>query len=109
MRSMCRIRPDMSRMDVGDGHGNGPQPRPPMNQLGHVVLRVRYRPENLIDGIQDARLSATCQMSGCTNANFTPSAGGLVSILGRSRRRLTGVSDGRDDLLAAVQTPPPVV
>ena len=55
MRSMCRIRPDMSRMDVGDGHGNGPQPRPPMNQLGHVVLRVRYRPENLIDGIQDAR------------------------------------------------------
>jgi hypothetical protein len=26
-----------------------------MNQLGHVVLRVRYRPENLIDGIQDAR------------------------------------------------------
>lgn len=55
MRSMCRIRPDMSRMAVGDGHGNGPQPRPPMNQLGHVVLRVRYRPENLIDGIQDAR------------------------------------------------------
>ena len=48
-------RPDMSRMAVGDGHGNGPQPRPPMNQLGHVVLRVRYRPENLIDGIQDAR------------------------------------------------------
>ena len=42
-------------MAVGDGHGNGPQPRPPMNQLGHVVLRVRYRPENLIDGIQDAR------------------------------------------------------
>jgi hypothetical protein len=68
---------------------------------------VPLAPEILVGGIKDARHQQHCQAEptqfyakrGCLFFDFQ-------SIL--KRRRLTGISDGPDDLFAAVETPLPV-